>query len=149
LSAAQKANIGRILGEHDVSVTESSSFQYWSDQIFRGIKPSTAETQVDDRLITNEFVSSLECFIFKTLDSAQVFTTAGGLQGLGLNGMWRKNLMIYVVKGCKFPMLLERKETKPGEYKYIGPCFLLNFMDGQAAELVAKGEAVVEEVVIY
>ena len=50
----------------------------------------------------------------------------------------REGDVVCVLQNCGFPVLL-RKE-KDSHYVHVGPCFILGFMDGEAAQLVGKGD---------
>ncbi|RSL59678.1 hypothetical protein CEP54_007170 [Fusarium duplospermum] len=53
---------------------------------------------------------------------------------------------VVVLAGCNTPVLLRPKD---GHYEHIGPCFVLGLMDGEAKEMVDRGEAKLERFEIH
>ena len=59
----------------------------------------------------------------------RMFKTKDKLIGLGPPGM-SKDDVLFVVKGCRTPMLLRRAE-QPDHWTLIGPCYVHGFMNGE------------------
>ncbi|RMJ12710.1 hypothetical protein CDV36_007606 [Fusarium kuroshium] len=53
---------------------------------------------------------------------------------------------VVVLAGCDAPVLLRPKD---GHYEHIGPCFVLGLMDGEAKDMVDRGEAKIERFEIH
>lgn len=49
---------------------------------------------------------------------------------------------VVVLAGCDAPVLLRPKD---GHYEHIGPCFVIGLMDGEAKDMVDRGEAKLEK----
>jgi hypothetical protein len=51
-----------------------------------------------------------------------------------------------VLKGCDVPVLLRREGS---HFVNVGPCFVLGFMDGEAAKLVREGKLETRKFIIH
>lgn len=49
--------------------------------------------------------------------------------------------IVCVLKGLEFPTILRPQGS---EYAFIGPCFVVGLMDGEAVELVRQGKKEIE-----
>ncbi|KAJ4345328.1 uncharacterized protein N0V89_011458 [Didymosphaeria variabile] len=52
---------------------------------------------------------------------------------------------ICIFKGCRFPVILRKQP----QYVYVGPCFLLGFMDGEIVDMAERGEVQEERFEIF
>jgi hypothetical protein len=66
------------------------------------------------------------------------FYTARGHLGFGAEGLQEGDL-ICVLPGSQVPVLLWR--PSPSCYRLVSNCFVLGLMDGEAAEMLGRGDA--------
>lgn len=96
--------------------------------------------------LMDAFVPRVAAQMNMLLDKYSLFHTSGGYLGIGPGGV-RAGDVVCVLQDCGFPVLLRREEDS--HYVHVGPCFVLGFMDGEAARLVGTGELHVEELEIH
>lgn len=96
--------------------------------------------------LMDAFVPRVAAQMNRSLDKYGLFHTSGGYLGMGPGGV-RAGDVVCVLQDCGFPVLLRREEDS--HYVHVGPCFVLGFMDGEAARLVGTGELHVEEFEIH
>jgi hypothetical protein len=75
--------------------------------------------------------------LFRNLIDRILFKTRSGR--LGLTNIAQEGDIVAVLAGCSTPVLL--RKTENDSYQLVGTCFILGLMDGEALELVDKGEA--------
>lgn len=78
------------------------------------------------------------------LEDKPIFITPKHSMGLTTPGSLPGDL-ICVLTGCNFPVLLRRNGST---FQHIGPCFVYGLMEDEAAEMVQKGETVLQEFLI-
>ena len=96
--------------------------------------------------LINAFYPRVAAQINTYLQNYGLFHTLGGYLGMGPGGV-REGDVVCVLQNCGFPIIL-RKE-KDSHYVHVGPCFIVGFMDGEAAQLVGKGELNIQEFEIH
>jgi hypothetical protein len=75
---------------------------------------------------------------------SRLFSTTEGYIGVAPKGVETGDV-VCVLSGCRFPVLLRNAGMA---YVHVGPCFVLGLMDGEAAQLIAKGEVRAQEFLI-
>lgn len=70
----------------------------------------------------------------------KVFVTANRYLGVGPNDMHETDV-VAVLDGCRMPVVLRKMDKG---YFFLGLCFVLGLMDGEAATMVQDGNAVTE-----
>ncbi|KAN0115561.1 HET domain containing protein [Hyaloscypha variabilis] len=71
---------------------------------------------------------------------ARHFYTRKGYLGFGPGGLLKGDL-ICVLQGCRVPVILRKVDDY---YHFVSICFVLGLMDGEAAQFLERGEAVVQ-----
>jgi hypothetical protein len=69
------------------------------------------------------------------------FVTRKGYLGIGPKDMQERDV-VAVLDGCHMPVILRRRDEG---YFFLGLCFVLGLMDGEAATMVEEGSAVTEQ----
>jgi hypothetical protein len=70
--------------------------------------------------------------------------TSRGHLGLGPIGS-RPGDLVYVLSGLHYPVILRRQRHDSTAYTHVGASFIDGLMEGEAAELVKTGQAVIED----
>ncbi|WAO87562.1 HET domain-containing protein [Fusarium falciforme] len=89
---------------------------------------------------------------FETIQVRALHTLAHSLKFLtknnymGLASSAEVGDKVVVLAGCKAPVLLRPKD---GHYEHISACFVVDLMDGEAKEMVDRGEAKLERFEIH
>jgi hypothetical protein len=66
---------------------------------------------------------------------------------LGFSPQWaRKGDLVCVLQGCRLPVLLRKVDDY---YHFISTCLVLGRMDGEAAEMLNRGEIVMQQFAIH
>ena len=96
--------------------------------------------QILERTLLLDFT---ERFLFHALQRS-FFWTVDGYFGLGPKGCRNSDI------ACAFMgrRALHMLRSHEGYFEYVGPCFMLGFMDGEALELVEKGTLSVQDICI-
>jgi hypothetical protein len=73
------------------------------------------------------------------------FYTSDGYLGFGSRNI-QKGDCVCVLQGCRVPVLLRKVSD---HYHFVSTCFVLGLMDGEAIQMVQKGEALIQQFNIH
>ncbi|CZR56296.1 uncharacterized protein PAC_06184 [Phialocephala subalpina] len=74
-----------------------------------------------------------------------IIETSGTFFGYTYSSGVQKGDIVCVFNGCDTPVILRQQESS---YSFVGLCFVQGLLDGEAAEMVCKGERVIEQLMI-
>ncbi|KAI8717132.1 HET domain-containing protein [Fusarium sp. LHS14.1] len=119
----------------------------WKEEIFKGY---IAEINVPDcenaaAAMESTWENAKECIsVMRQLTKLILrpyvkFVTNNGY--LGISNATQAGDMVVVLADCKAPVLLRRRGS---HYEHVGPCFVMGLLDGEAKEMVDRGDAKIE-----
>ncbi|KAF2437477.1 hypothetical protein P171DRAFT_506319 [Karstenula rhodostoma CBS 690.94] len=112
--------------------------RYRNPERIRSISPTEQLLRIDTRKA--EFMErGLSCMRLRTV----IRSSKGYFGHAPLDTKVGDQICIF--KGCAFPVILRKQP----HYVYVGPCFLLGFMDGEIVGMAERGEVQEERFVIH
>ncbi|RSL96633.1 hypothetical protein CDV31_013406 [Fusarium ambrosium] len=127
--------------------------RFWREEIFGDVKwgePDVAHWQDAEAAFQwawENHMAELESIRVQSLfslGSTAKFLTQRNY--MGVTSSAEVGDKVVVLAGCDAPVLLRPKD---GHYEHIGPCFVLGLMDGEAKDMVDRGEAKIERFEIH
>ncbi|KAI8677762.1 hypothetical protein NCS55_00494000 [Fusarium keratoplasticum] len=142
------------LGRHWGGIPHGPEFsRFWREEIFGDIKleePEVANWQDAKEALQwawENHRAELEVIQLKSLYAlgfSVKFLTKNNYMGMASSA--EVGNKVVVLAGCDAPVLLRPQD---GHYEHIGPCFVPDLMDGEAKDMVDRGEAKLERFEIH
>lgn len=119
----------------------------WKEDIFKDYSPENNMLDWEDAAVAmkwtweyaKEPIQVLREHLRMYLGRPLKFITYNGYIGTAIAA--QAGDLVVVLAGCKAPVLLRRKGS---HYEHVGPCFVVGLMEGEAKQMVDRGEAKVE-----
>ncbi|KAJ4207067.1 hypothetical protein NW759_014065 [Fusarium solani] len=119
----------------------------WREEIFKGYSAESGMMDCEGTVVALERtwenvrgeVEGLISFMRVYLGPSLKFVTNNGY--LGISTAAQVGDMVVVLVGCKAPVLLRRRGS---HYKHVGPCLVMGLMEGEAGQMVDRGEVKIE-----
>jgi len=116
--------------------------------IFRAWREKSLRRDPSQRPTPNEMIrkgTQVHPLLYDLYIRWHFFELDNGDFGLGPPGAERGDL-IYVLDGSGYPVVLRRNKDDPSLFSFVGVCFIVGLMNGEAGELVRSGERSIEVV---